>query len=89
MLLLPMDWQVREDFGSIRQQVVVLGKEVMFSALAGGIGALVLEGLGWGGQGVLIAIGQGIMGPFVSFALLHVALKVFLGSVLIVMSRNP
>lgn len=88
ILLLPMDWQAREDFGSIGQQAVVLGKEMTFSALAGGIGLVVLEGSGSGGQGVLIAIGQGLLGPFVSFVLLHVALKVALGSVLFFMSRN-
>ncbi|KAF9463925.1 hypothetical protein BDZ94DRAFT_578353 [Collybia nuda] len=88
LVLLPIGSPVQEDFGSIRQQIVVLGKEMMFSAVAGGIGMIVLDSE-WDGRGGVCGIVQGLLGPFVSFALMHVALKIVLWSVWVFVSKNP
>jgi hypothetical protein len=85
ILLFPKGWQAHDDFGSFKQQANVLGKEMMFSAFAGGVGMLAFEGY-WSGHGVLVGVGQGLMGPFVSFALLYGALKIVLGTIWVFMS---
>lgn len=77
-LLLPMGEDVHNDLGSPREQLLVLGTEMMYSAFAGGVGTIALDG--WSSGGILMGMVRGLGGPFISFIFLFLSLKIILGS---------
>lgn len=75
---------VNEDISShcLRMCILNLGKELMCSSVAGGVGAVLFEG--WSAEGPLIGIGQGFMGPFIAFSMAYCLLQTTLGAIWLV-----
>jgi len=88
ILLFVMPDQDHEDIDSSSRRAYLLGKEMMYSAVSGGVGVVLFEG--WSGENVLVGMGQGLVGPFIFFAIAYCLLKVILGATWIITSfRSP
>ncbi|KAF5370454.1 hypothetical protein D9615_009719 [Tricholomella constricta] len=88
ILLLPGDARSSREydgnnFGSSLRQLLLLGAEMLYSAVAGGVGMLILNG--WNRGGVFMGVLRGLGGPFISYTFLYLALEIVLGVVWMVM----
>jgi hypothetical protein len=62
-----------------RVYFMCLGKEMVYSAVSGGVGVVVFKGCSV--EDVLASVGRGLVGPFVLFTALYCLLKTILGAI--------
>ncbi|RDB28578.1 hypothetical protein Hypma_014881 [Hypsizygus marmoreus] len=79
ILLLPPVQGTREQPGSCRERVALLATEMMYSAIAGGVGVVIRDE--WSRGLVLMGMARGFVGPFASFTILFASLKILLWAI--------